>query len=51
MLFEFYKKNTTRFQLHVACKVQFKNKKHIYLFKHPLLVAALVTKILTFDMA
>ena len=47
MLSEFHKKDTTKSL--VACKVQLKNKKRVYLFKHPLPVVALVIKVYTLE--
>ena len=41
-------KNTTKSQPRVACKVQLKNKKRVYLVKHPIPVVAVVIKVYTF---
>ena len=44
------KKKATKFQLRVACKMQLKNKKHVFLFKHSPPFVAHVIKVYTLEM-
>ena len=42
-------KNTTKSQPLIACKVQLKNKKRVFLLKHPFPVVTLVIKVYTLE--